>query len=129
MKNLKRDISGMAIVLMHRTVSLVLVIAVLSLSQGGCASGVEITAMQASKADDRITKTEVALWWGLADRTESVDCKGNGLQFVSAKTNWFYSLCTVVTLGAVVPLVVEYRCTSVPLQDGGKIGMTERKQP
>ena len=108
---------------------IVLALSFLSLTQPGCSSGVEITAKQASKADDTIKKTEFSLWWGFSDRTESVDCGGQGLQFVSTKTNWLYSLCAVVTLGAVVPLDVEYRCTSVPLQDGGPIGELEREKP
>lgn len=90
----------------------------------GC-STVNVVATQASKDDDIFTTTVVALWWGGSDPVENVDCKGNGLQFVSAQTNWFYSLVTVVTLGAVVPIEVEYRCTSVPMQDGGTIGWME----
>jgi hypothetical protein len=90
----------------------------------GC-STVNVVATQASKSDDIFTTTVVALWWGGSDPVENVDCRGNGLQFVSAQTNWFYSLVTVVTLGAVVPIEVEYRCTSIPMQDGGTIGWME----
>lgn len=88
----------------------------------GCSS-VHVTAKQASKADDIYEKTVWALWWGGSDPVESVECNGNGLQIVTVKTSWIYSLCTVVTLGAVVPFDIEYRCTSEPLQGGGEIGV------
>lgn len=102
---------------------IVVVVSLLSLQPIGCSSTVSVVAEQASRADDIHQTTEVAFLWGLMDRTRGVDCDGNGLQIVSAKTNWFYSLCTVLTMGAVVPLTVEYRCTSTPLQDGGEIGI------
>jgi hypothetical protein len=102
---------------------IILLVTFISLQPIGCSSTVSVVAEQASRADDIHTSTEVAFLWGLMDRTRGVDCDGNGLQIVSAKTNWFYSLCTVLTLGAVVPLNVEYRCTSAPLLDGGEIGL------
>jgi hypothetical protein len=101
--------------------TIVLVFVLLFCTFGGC-STVTVTAVQASKADDIYTKTVVALWWGGSDPEEKVDCQGNGLQFVSVKTNWLYSLCSVLTLGAVVPADIQYRCTSVPLQENGPIG-------
>jgi len=94
----------------------------------GCSS-VHVSAKQASKADDTYEKTVWALWWGASDPVESVDCNGNGLQIVTMKTSWIYSLCTFVTLGAVVPVDIEYRCTSEPLQGGDEIGeIIEDKQ-
>lgn len=105
-----------------RTISVLLIISVVSISHTGCSSSVSVVAKQASKADDVIKKTEVSLWWGVSDAVQNAECSGNGLQFVAVKTNWLYSLCTVVTLGAVVPLDVEYRCASAPMQDGGEIG-------
>lgn len=101
-----------------------IVISVLFISIEGC-SAVEVKAVQSSKTDDIFSKTVVALWWGGGDPLEEVDCSGNGLQFVRVKSSWLYSLCTVVTLGAVVPFDIEYRCTSIPLQDGGEIGGLE----
>lgn len=112
------------ILTVHRTTRLMFIISFISITLDGCSS-VNINAVQASKADDIFNKTVFALWWGAADPVEDVDCKGNGLQFVNVKTNWLYSLCTVVTLGAVVPFDIEYRCTSVPLQNGGTIGKME----
>lgn len=106
----------------RKALIVLLVVSFVSVSQTGCSSSVSVVAKQASKADDVVTKTEVALWWGVSDPVQNVDCGGNGLQFVSVKTNWLYSLCTVVTLGAVAPMDVEYRCTSAPPQDGGVIG-------
>ena len=94
----------------------------------GCSS-VHVSAKQASKADDTYEKTVWALWWGASDPLESVDCNGNGLQIVTMKTSWIYSLCTFVTLGAAVPVDIEYRCTSEPLQGGDEIGeIIEDKQ-
>jgi hypothetical protein len=86
---------------------------------------VHINAIQSSKADDICSKTVFALWWGVNDPVEEVDCKGNGLQFVSVQTNWFYSALTVITLGAVVPYDIQYRCTSENMQNGGSIGQLE----
>lgn len=108
----------------RKSLTVVIFISILIFSLEGC-SAVEIKAVQSSKADDIFSKTVVALWWGGGDPLEEVDCSGNGLQFVRVKSSWLYSLCTVVTLGAVVPFDVEYRCTSVPLQNGGEIGGLE----
>lgn len=88
-------------------------------------SSVNVTANQASLADDTESKTVVALWWGGSDVQENVDCNGNGLKLVRVSTNWLYSLCTVVTLGAVAPFEVEYRCTTGELDGGGSIGYLE----
>jgi len=109
---------------MKQSGAVLFIISVLFISIEGC-SAVEVKAVQSSKADDIFSKTVVALWWGGGDPLEEVDCSGNGLQFVRVKSSWLYSLCTVVTLGAVVPFDIEYRCTSVPLQDGGEIGELE----
>jgi hypothetical protein len=109
----------------NKTIVLVIGISLISIVQEGCSS-ISVTAKQASKADDTFKKTEFALWWGLSDPVENVDCKGNGLQVVNVSTNWIYSLCTVITLGAVVPVDVEYRCTTGSLQGGGTIGMLEK---
>jgi hypothetical protein len=109
----------------YRTIVLLIGISSFTMLQDGC-STVSIIAKQASKADDTFNKTEVALWWGLSDPVENVDCKGNGLQVVNVSTNWIYSLCSVVTLGAVVPVDVEYRCTTGSLQGGDTIGMKEK---
>ncbi len=106
---------------LRKAVVILLVISA-AVPQAGCSSSVSVVAKQASKADDVIKKTEVALWWGVSDPVQNAECGGSGLQFVSVRTNWFYSLCTVVTLGAVVPVDVEYRCTSAPMDDGGVIG-------
>ncbi len=106
---------------MQQVLWIVLVISYGTLALPGCSS-VHVAAKQASKADDTFETTVWALWWGGSDPVESVDCSGNGLQVVSTSTNWLYSLCAVVTLGAVVPLDIEYRCTSTPLQGGDELG-------
>ncbi len=95
-----------------------------SLAFDGC-STTNVTARQAPVADDTYTTTVWALWWGASDPVESVDCKGNGLKVVSVSTSWLYSLVTVVTLGAVVPMDVEYRCASESMQGGGDIGVIQ----
>lgn len=112
----------------NRTIILIIVLSFVSFSFEGCSS-VYVIAKQASKADDTYTKTVFALWWGASDPVENVECNGNGLQNVSFKTNWLYSVCTFVTLGAVVPMDIEYRCTSEPLQDGGVIGFLQEARP
>ena len=86
----------------------------------GC-SGVHVRANQVPVADDIYEKTVVALWWGASDPLESVECGEGGLKLVSVKTSWIYSLCSVVTLGAVVPMDIEYRCAGSPLEGGGDI--------
>jgi hypothetical protein len=104
-----------------RFLILVLSISCASFVCEGC-STVNVTARQAPSADDTYNTTVWALWWGGSDPVESVDCKGNGLKIVSMSTSWLYSLITVATLGAVVPMDVQYRCTSEPMQGGGEIG-------
>ncbi len=85
-------------------------------------STVSVRALQSSKADDTYRKTVYALWWGGSDPIETVDCgDGKGLHIVSSSSNWLYSLCTVVTFGAVVPMDIVYRCTSENLQNGGTL--------
>ena len=112
----------------HQVLWIVLVISCITFTFDGCSS-VHVQAIQAPKADDTFEKTVWALWWGASDPLESVDCNGNGLQIVTMKTSWIYSLCTFVTLGAAVPVDIEYRCTSEPLQGGDEIGeIIEDKQ-
>jgi len=105
-------------------IKIIISVSLLVFSIEGCSS-FYVVAEQASKADDIYNETVFSYLWGLDDNLESVECHGEGLQMVSVKTNWVYSLCTFVTLGAIVPMEVEYRCTSVPLQDGGEIGFLE----
>lgn len=105
-----------------RSTGLIALVCMVSVVEMGCSSSAEIVARQSSKADDTFEKTEVMYFWGLMDVQESVDCGGDGLHVVSASTNWFYSLCTVVTLGAVVPMDVTYRCTTGSLDGGGQLG-------
>jgi len=106
----------------HR-LAVLLIASSLSLSVLDGCSAVHVRANQASVADDIQHKTVVALWWGVDDPLESVECGGQGLHLVSVKTSWIYSLCTVVTLGAVVPMDIEYRCTSKSLEGGDDIGL------
>ena len=115
-------------VFFRRTAVIIFLVSFAATTYTGCSSTVTVTANQASLADDTIKKTEVALWWGISDPLENVDCKGNCLKYVSVKTNWLYSLCTVVTLGAVVPMDVEYRCMSASMQDGGTLGLLQEKK-
>lgn len=106
----------------NKTIVLIIGISFFTMLQEGCSS-VSIVANQASRADDTFNKTEFALWWGLSDPVENVDCEGNGLRVVKVSSNWLYSLCTVATLGAVVPVDVEYRCTTGSLHGGDTIGV------
>lgn len=104
-----------------RTSVIVLTLISIQFVHEGC-STVNVIAKQASKADDIKKTTVCALWWGGSDPVISAECNGNGVQIVSTSSNWLYSLCTVITLGAVVPMDVQYRCTSEPLQNGGTLG-------
>jgi hypothetical protein len=106
------------------TIPVILYLIFISFSQQGCSSA-ELVAKQASSADDTYHKTVVLYFWGVMDYSESIDCKGQGFKRVSTRTNWLYALCTVVSLGAVVPLELEYRCTSQPLIEGNPIGQIE----
>ena len=110
----------------NKAIVVIIAVSVLSFTFEGCSS-VHVIAKQASKADDTYTKTVFALWWGASDPVENVDCNGNGLHDVSVKTNWLYSICTFITLGAVVPMDIEYRCTTGQLQGGGEIGMLQEE--
>ncbi len=105
-----------------KAIIILFVISISSFSFQGCSS-VHVVAKQASKADDIHEKTVWALWWGGSDPLENVDCKGDGLQIVSYKTSWIYSICSFVTFGAVVPVDIEYRCTQGSLHGGDEIGL------
>ena len=66
---------------------------------------------------------EVTLWsfgWGLAAQPlVQPDCQGNGTAEVTASTNLGYTLLTVVTLGIVVPVQLEWRCAKDAAGNGG----------
>lgn len=125
--------SGVNSIRIFQVLSFVLLISFINIPMEGC-STVSVKAYQSSQADPKDTtaqkdghyyKTVYALWWGASDIVQNVDCndngQSNGLSIVNVRTNWLYSLCSIVTLGAVVPLDVEYRCTSNQLQGGGVI--------
>ena len=80
-----------------------------------------VTSKQTPNADDIFTTTKIAWAWGISDVKLQEDCSGNGLQFVAMETNWLYSLCSVATLGIIVPMEIQYRCAGVPAHDGGTI--------
>jgi len=111
-----------------KTIILIITISFALFSLEGCSS-VHVVAEQASLADDICTETTFSLWWGISDPELPAQCRGEGLKYVSVKTNWFYSVCSFITLGAVVPMDIEYRCTSVHMLDGGVIGSLEEMKP
>ena len=109
----------------NRSSSIVIILAcVASFALEGCSS-VHVRAKQSSHADDLQEKTVVALWWGGNDPLEDVDCNGDGLNIVSVKTSWIYSFCSVITLGAVVPMDIEYKCTVGSLDGGQPLGQAD----
>jgi len=58
------------------------------------------------------TSTTVCVWaWGLSQpRIVAPECRSEAFQDVRTSTNLGYALITVVTLGFVCPLTVEYTC-------------------
>ncbi len=57
------------------------------------------------------SQTAWVLFWGLAQpRILAPECKSEAFQDVRTSTNLGYALLTVVTLGIVCPLDVEYTC-------------------
>jgi hypothetical protein len=63
----------------------------------------------------------VTVWsfgWGLVSQPliRPANCQGNGTAEVTTTTNFGFALLTVVSLGVVAPLEVEWRCaTDAPL--------------
>ena len=52
-----------------------------------------------------------AYFWGMIEPViEPNNCHGTALAKVTAKTNFFYSLGTVITLGIWTPMEIQWRC-------------------
>jgi hypothetical protein len=72
------------------------------------------------------TKTAHSFFWGLAQSPKEIttpicdSINANGMAVVQVKSNFGYSLITVVTLGIWSPMKVEWRC-SKPCQVNGHL--------
>jgi hypothetical protein len=104
----------------HRTIRIALIWAML-ITIESC-STFTVTSNQTPKSDETKSMTVVSYLWGLSDPDIKAECKGMGLLFVATKTNYLYSLCSVVTLGIVTPMTVQYRCAGDQLHEGTPFG-------
>ncbi|MBL0177403.1 MAG: hypothetical protein IPP94_19535 [Ignavibacteria bacterium] len=96
----------------------------LSLTLPGCYS-YRVVSENTARADDIHRATVVSLFWGIVQSNDvTAACNGNGLQQVTYKNNFLYSLCTVATLGIVSPADVEYRCSTGVVRGNDDMGQT-----
>lgn len=93
------------------SVWLIVMVAFVGLMCHGCYH-VRTVADVESQRDANPTKTTAwVLWWGLSQpRIVAPECRSGALQDVRTSTNLGYAFLTVVTLGIVCPLDVEYTC-------------------
>jgi hypothetical protein len=72
----------------------------------------------ADLSDHPVSETKWAIAWGLVQEDASDTscvCMNNGIKEITASTNLGYTLLSVVTLGVVVPMDVEYVCGKPPV--------------
>ena len=77
-----------------------------------------VSAPQVADLSDPVSETKWSLAWGLVQEDasdSSCACKNNGIKEVTASTNLGYTLLSVVTLGIVVPVDVQYVCGKPPV--------------
>jgi hypothetical protein len=91
--------------------------ALISTGLGGCYH-YRVSAPQVSDLSAvPVTETKWSLAWGLVQEEASdtsCACMNNGLKEITSSTNLGYALLSVVTLGIVVPMDVEYVCGKPP---------------
>lgn len=81
-----------------------------------------VDAPALSAAKEPISATRWAFFWGLAqpgDISTKCVCLNRGLKEATATTNAGYALLTVVTLGIVAPLELEFVCSKPPADPSG----------
>ncbi len=81
-----------------------------------------VQAPQPNPATEAQKETRWAFFWGLVqDKEWRADlCQpSNALDEVKVSTNLGYAMLTVVTLGIVSPMNLEYRCAKQPSEAGG----------
>lgn len=110
----------MKTILHHRSFRVALVW-VLLISVESC-STFTVKSIQTPKTDDIKSTTVVSYFWGISDPDVKAECEGKGFEFVASKTNYLYSLCSVITLGIVTPMTVQYRCAGDQLHEGTPFG-------
>lgn len=71
-------------------------------------------------------KTVTSYFWGFAKPTIKPCVESNKINDVQVTTNVGYMLITIVTLGIVAPVQVEYHCSPTPQIEGGD--SNEREQ-
>jgi hypothetical protein len=75
-----------------------------------------VTAPNPTPATDYEKRTLYSFAWGLVQQNvPAQDCASNALDEVRVTTNFGYVLISVVTLGIVVPVDVEWRCAKEPI--------------
>jgi len=87
-------------------------IVVLSALAAPACHAVRLEANHASVATERQQRTVHSTFWGLVSPTVLAEnCEGNGVAEVSAETNLFYTLGTVLTLGFWQAADVGWNCS------------------
>ena len=107
-----------ALDVLKKRLSLVVLLASLAAAQG-CAN-YQVRTPDSDPLEETYQSEQVgALFWGLVldPQVVAANCE-NGLNDVVVKRAFIHDLVSVLTLGVVMPTVVEYRCRA-PHGDGG----------
>ena len=97
-----------------------LVLAIVLLSSPACYH-YRVQAPQPNPATEAQKDTRWSFFWGLVqDKEWRADlCQpSNALDEVKVSTNLGYAFLTVITLGIVTPMNLEYRCAKQPSENG-----------
>ncbi len=85
---------------------------------GGCATH-RLVVDEPNPATGYEDATLTAYFWGTIEREEVAEnCLDHALDEVRVRTNPAYALVTVITLGIVVPVEVQWKCRKLPPQVG-----------
>ena len=92
--------------------------AALSLLTCGCVTH-RLTVAEPNPTDDRPPAVSSSgLGWGAVQRRTVAQCDTNLIDEVRVRQNFGQALATVLTLGAWMPVRIEYRCAKVPSAEG-----------
>jgi hypothetical protein len=71
----------------------------------------KITAKDTSFPENASKSKVVYGWlWGYAQKIEPIDCQGNSIAKFTIKSNIGFQLISVLTLGMIAPIKIEWQC-------------------
>lgn len=100
----------------------------ISLLLSGCATH-RLMVAEPNPTDDRPPAvTSSGFGWGAVQRRSVADCDTNLIDEVRVHQNFGQALATVLTLGAWMPVKIEYRCAKIPSSEE-EAGATQAAEP